>query len=249
MVGTDTERSPRPYSGRVLGAEPAPGRAGDSRTVGTSRRPALPAGRAVVGGFLVAVAAVIVFAASLAGASNPGQGWVVASQPLGAGTVLGPNDLSTATMRLARGTTALAFRQVTSLEGRALAVAVQPGELVQASMLVPSNQVPPLRPVTVAVDPVSLADLTTGQPVDVLATLGSGSASSVEVVVRGATLLDAVTSGSDLLAPGGSGQVTIGVQTLAEAEAVVQASQAGTVSLVAAEKSDGIGPGPGSGGT
>jgi hypothetical protein len=111
-------------------------------------------------------------------------------------------------------------------------------------MLVPTNQTPSLRPVSVAVNPVSLANLSPGQQVDVLASQGSGSGTTVTVVARGATLMDVVTSGSALLAPGGAGQVTIGVESLAEAEAVVQASQAGTVSLVAAEPSDGVGLGP-----
>jgi len=221
------------------------GQAGSAPAIGVSRRRALPAGRAVVGGFLVAVAAVIVFAASLAGASSDrGQGWVVAARPLAGGTVLGPGDLSSATMRLTGDTAGMAFRQATTLEGRALAVGLQPGELIQSPMLVPVNQAPALRPVSVAVDPVSLANLTPGQPVDVLAIDGTGSDASIAVVVRGATLLAVVSSGTNLVAPGGSGQATIGVETLAEAEAVVQASHAGTVSLVAAEPSDGVGPGP-----
>ena len=40
--------------------------------------------------------------------------------------------------------------------------------------------------------------------------------------------------------------MTLGVSSLSEVEAVVQAAQAGTVTLVAAEPSDGVGPGPGS---
>ena len=43
-----------------------------------------------------------------------------------------------------------------------------------------------------------------------------------------------------------SGQATIGVATLGEVEAVVEASHAGTITLVAAEPSDGVGAGPGS---
>jgi hypothetical protein len=139
----------------------------------------------------------------------------------------------------------MAFHQATAIEGRTLAVGLQAGELVQAPMLVPTNRTPSLRPVSLAVNPVSLANLSPGQLVDVLATQGSGSSATVAVVARGATLIDVVTSGSALLAPDGSGQVTIGVESLAEAKAVVQASQAGTVSLVAAEPSDGVGLGSG----
>jgi hypothetical protein len=190
----------------------------------------------VVGGFLVAVAAVVVFAVVLTGSSSPGQPWLVATHPLAAGAVIGPGS-----------TASIAFHQPGTVEGRTLAVGLQAGELLQGPMLVPSSRTPALRPVSIAVNPVSLANLTSGQLVDVLATQGSGSAATVAVVARGATLIDLVTSGSALLASGGAGQVTIGVQSLAEAEAVVQASQAGTVSLVAAEPSDGVGLGSGSG--
>lgn len=199
----------------------------------------------MVGGFLVAVAAVIVFAASLAGASSPGQRWVVAARPLSTGTVLSADDLTSATMRLSSATAALAYRQETLVDGRRLAVGVGAGELIQDSMLVPASQVPALRPVSLAVDPVSLAGLSAGQLVDVLTTPATGSGSAVTVVVRGATLMDIATSGSNLLAPAGSGQVTIGVTTLGEVESLVAAAHSGTVTLVAAEPSDGVGPGPG----
>ena len=182
---------------------------------------------------------------SWADSSNPGQAWVIAARPVSAGTVLGPGDLTSATMRLSGDTAALAFRQVTALEGRALVIGLQRGELVQSSMLVPAGQEPALRPVSLAVDPVSLAGLTPGQPIDVLATQGTGSGASVVMVVRGAILIDVARTGSNLLAPGGSGQVTIGLATLSEVEAVVQAAHSGTITLVAAEHSDGVGPGPG----
>lgn len=193
----------------------------------------------------MAVAAVIVFAASLANSSHPGQRWIVATRPLGPGTVLEPDDLTTSSMRLSSATAALSYQQATSVEGRSLAVGVSPGELLQLPMLVPSSQKPVLRPVSLAVDPVSLAGLFPGQLVDVLMTQGAGNSTGVTVVARGATLLDVVTSSSNLLAPGSSGQVTIGVSTLGEVEAVVAAAHAGTVTLVEAEPSDGAGTGPG----
>jgi hypothetical protein len=67
--------------------------------------------------------------------------------------------------------------------------------------------------------------------------------------MRGATLVAVTQSSSSLLSPGGSGQVTIGVTTLVEVEAVIQAAHSGTITLVAAARSDGVGPGPGSAGS
>jgi hypothetical protein len=194
------------------------------------------------------VAAVIVFAASLAGTSHPGQHWVVATRSLGPGSVLEAGDLTTSTMRLSPATEALAFRQAVSVEGRTLAIGLRAGELLQVPMLVPSSQKPVLRPVSLAVDPVSLEGLYAGQPVDVLMTQGTSSATGVTVVVRGAILLGLVASSTNVLAPGSSGQVTIGVSTLNAVEAVVAAAHSGTVTLVAAEPSDGSGLGRGSAG-
>jgi hypothetical protein len=42
--------------------------------------------------------------------------------------------------------------------------------------------------------------------------------------------------------------VTIGVASLDEVESVIAASRSGTLTLVAAEPSDGVGPGPGASG-
>jgi hypothetical protein len=199
-----------------------------------------------VGAFLIGVAAVGVFSAAVAGTSHPGQRWVVATRTLGPGTVLGPGDLTTSTMRLSSATAAVAYRQEAAVEGRSLAVGLQAGDLIQTSMLVPASRVPAVRPVSLAVDPVSLAGLSAGQLVDVLMTQGSGNA-TVAVVVRGAILIEVSSSGSTALASGGSGQATIGVTTLGEVKAVVAAAHSGTITLVAAEPSDGVGPGPGSG--
>jgi hypothetical protein len=198
---------------------------------------------------LVAVAAVVVFAASLAGSSHPGQSWVVTARPVAAGTILGPGDLTSATMRLSPSAASLAYRQPARVEGRALAVALPAGALVQNPLLVPSSQRPRMRPVSVTADPVSLNGLTPGEPVDVLATQGTGTGTSVAVVLRGAILIAAAQPGSSALNAGGSGQVTIGVATLAEVEAVVQAAHAGTITLVAAEPPDGVGAGAGQAGS
>jgi len=211
------------------------------------RQRTLPAGRALVGGFLVAVAAVIVFTATLASAGSQGQRYAVAARTLAAGSIIGPGDVETETMDLPSGARSDAFQQADSLVGRSIAVEIQPGELVQQSMLVPSGTQPTTRPVSVAVAPTSLAGLALGGTVDVIATIGSGSSATVSVVMRGAVLMDIDNSASSLLSGQGTSLVTLGVESLSEVEAVVQASDSGTISLVAAEPSDGVGPGPGSG--
>jgi hypothetical protein len=227
------------------------------------RRRAVLTSRSVVGGFLVAAAAVIVFELAVADVSHRGAPFVVAARDLPAGTVIGPGDTTTESVSLPAGTRSVAFQQEAALVGRTLAVAAVPGELIESSMLEPSSGVQ-LRPVSVAVDPDSLAGLVTGASVDVLATpsssgqadsgsagsgsAGSGSAGSgspaVAVIVRGAELLAVSRGGSGLL-PGSTSPAvaTLGVTGLAEAEAVVQAAHTGSVTLIQAEPSDGTGAG------
>jgi Flp pilus assembly protein CpaB len=213
---------------------------------------------------------VVVFAGALASTRGRSAGYVVASRPLAAGTVVGPGDTAVLTFSLPDASRALAFRDGSALIGRTLAVPVSAGELIEAGMLAPAGGRPDSRPVSVNVDTTSLAGLQAGDPVDVLgvastspasATVsGAGGASApgggvtapaggVTVIVRNAALLS-VSRGGSALAPASSTStvVTLGVANLAEAEMLVQAEHSGTVELVRAEPADGTGPGPAPGG-
>lgn len=216
----------------------------------------MPGGRAIVGGLLVAAAAVIVFAATLAGSRVHGLPYVVAARALPAGSVISPGDVTTETMNLAPSAQATAFGQDAAVIGRTVEVPIPAGELVESSMLAGSGSGSPLRPVSVAVDTGSLAGLRPGMSIDVLAASsspsdGSSGASSkpatVTVVLRGVSLLSLGTSGSGL--QGTTTVVTIGVPSLGEAESLVQAAASGTVVLIQAEPSDGSGAGPPGSGT
>ena len=193
----------------------------------------------------MAAAALVVFAAVLSGAGGGSTGhFVVASRSLQAGSLLEPADLSVESLHLPSAVAQSSFTDPGRLVGRQLAVPVSGGELVEASMLT-SGTGPHLRPVTVPIDPASLGSLIPGQPVDVLETAGASGSPTVAVVLRGATLLEVSKGSSGFLSSAGSAVVTIGVTNLGEVEAVLEASRAGTITLVAAEPSDGVGPGSG----
>jgi len=213
------------------------------RAVG--RRRALPSGRAVAGGFFVAAAAVLLFGGWLAARPSPGRLWVVAARPLAAGTTFQAGDLARTTIRLPGQTAALAYRLVAPLLGRTLAAPLRPGELVQADALVPVGRQPALRPVSVSVDPTGLDQLEPGTSVDVLVTQGSDQATTARMIVRAALVIRVDTASSGLVGASTTSQVTLGVTTLAEVEALVQGSHSGTLTLVVAEPSDGRGLGPG----
>jgi Flp pilus assembly protein CpaB len=214
------------------------------------RRRQLPSGRAVLGGFLVASAAVIVFAATAARGGNGSSAVLVAARGLPAGSVISAGDLRSARVSVPAGSRAGLFEAGSAPLGRVLAVTLQPGEILERSMLVATGAIPQQRPVTIAVEPSSLVGIDPGQLVDVLVATGTGVGSHVSVVLRGAVLIsDEDGTGSSTLSDQTGAVATLGVQTLAEVESVVQASEAGTVTLVAAERSDGTGPGPGQSGT
>jgi Flp pilus assembly protein CpaB len=226
-------------------------RGGDGTAAGVvGRRPrGLFNGRAMAGALLIAVAAMAVFSVVAASAGHHTKQYVVATRTLAEGTIIGPGDLTTASVQLPSGTSAEAFRQAAPVIGRSVLVTVAPGELIESSMLSGPASTPTLRPVTVPVDPDSVTRLTPGDRVDVLATatagLGAGSSGAVSVVARGASLISVSQSNPGLLSGSTSATLaTIGVSNLAEVEAVVGAAHAGTVVLVQAEPSDGVGPGP-----
>jgi Flp pilus assembly protein CpaB len=211
------------------------------------RRRALPSGRAVGGGFVIAVAVVVTFAGWIDTHGGAATRWVVAAAALPAGTRLTAADLTTTKLRLGTGPAATAaFDAVGSLLGRDLAVAVSPGELILRSEVPVGPPAVLLRPVPVTVSPTDLVDLAVGDLVDVLETPSAGTtATTVAVVVRGARVLSTTQPSGGLLGSGGTEVVTLGVATLAEVTATVIAEHAGTLDVVVGEPSDGSGPGAG----
>ena len=210
------------------------------------RRRALPTGRAVAGGFFVAVAVVVVFAAWLTGAGKPGRAWVVAGRTLPPGARITAGDLATQTMSLPAGTTGrLAYRDPGLLVGRVLDAPVQAGQLIQSADLAPATAGSGLRPVTVGVAPTDLVDVAVGSVVDVLVTDGSEPASPTAVVVTGARVLDVGRPSSSLVAGSTGAEITLGVSTLADVTDVVHAAHTGTLSVVVGAPGDRASPGAG----
>lgn len=212
------------------------------------RRRAVPSGRALAGGLLVAAAAVLVFAAWLGASGRPGRPWVIARVPLAAGTTLAPGELTTAPMSLAPATGDHAYSDPAALVGRTLAAPLAAGELVQSAALVPAGAQPALRPVAVSVDPAEASVLLTGSLVDVLVTDGSGPSSPTTVVARGARVISVAQAASNLASQSAGTVVTLGVSSLPEVTAIVHAERTGTLSVVVGEPSDGAGLGAGAAG-
>lgn len=211
-----------------------------------SRR-GLPGGRAVLGGLLVAVAAVGTFAAYGDATAGPSTSYAVAAADLPVGHRIGPGDLDLRAMDLPD---ALADRAFTSPDALAGAVTLAPlgeGELVQAGGLLPAGATDaPAAELSFAVpaDRAVNGTLRPGERVDVLATYGTGTAAETHVVVRGALLL-----GNDdgVEAIGASTRVlTVALDDADDVLALTHATRAGEVTVVRATTADGGTAGPGS---
>jgi hypothetical protein len=203
--------------------------AGSSRVTG--RRPALPTGRAVVGGLLVATAAVGTFAAWSGAEQPPPDRLVVAARDLPIGTVLEPEDLGIAALDAPAALEGRAFAGPELVIGQRTVAPLAAGELVQRSSVVVPESTLPGRQVAFAVERASAlgGTLQIGEVVDLLATFGSAAAdSSTEVVAAGA-----VVAGLPEVDPTGGQQVVlVTLPPGADALAVVHAVRHGALTVV-----------------
>jgi Flp pilus assembly protein CpaB len=201
-----------------------------------ARRHHLPGGRAMVGGFLVALAAVATFAAYLGATTGHAVRYVVARQSLRVGQRLEASDLATEPMSLPGSVgNGLAFRDPASLIGAVVVGPVRAGELVEAGDVSFGQHGLAERQLSFSVSLSHALDgaLQTGDRVDVLATYGTGTDSSTQMVASGVEVV-AVTEPSSLTAADGEPAlvVTLSVPSAAEAVALAQAANAGQVTLV-----------------
>lgn len=203
-----------------------------------ARRRHLPGGRAVVGGFLVAVAGVGTFAAYLGATPSHTIRYVVARHALRVGQRLGPSDLGTEPMRLPESVAnGLAFRDPGALMGAVVVGPVRAGELIEAGDIQVGRRGPSERQLSFSVPLSHAVDgaLQPGDRVDVLATYGTGTDSSTQMVASGVQLVAVAGSSSATAANGAPAVViTLLVPSATEAVDLAQAATAAQVTLVLA---------------
>ncbi len=106
------------------------------RTIRTHRE--LPSSRAVVGGLLVAAAALSTFVVARGGDSAPTTRYVVAARELAPGTVIGPADLALVALDLPAAQAGSAFQGPAALLGGAARGPVAQGGLLTNSVIQPN---------------------------------------------------------------------------------------------------------------
>ena len=204
------------------------------------RRRGLPRGRAVIGGFLVTLAAVGVFAAHRRAESPPDTAYAVLNRALAPNEEVRPGDIQLIPMELPTAQAMHAYSDLESLVGAVAIQALEAGELVERGDVRETGGVRSSGEVSFAV-PVSRAlgsSLRAGERVDVLATYGSGVDAYTTTVVSDAVVLFRGDAGG--LAGADMVDVRLGVAQADEAMAVSHAVTVAEVSLVrAVEDGDG----------
>jgi Flp pilus assembly protein CpaB len=214
-------------------------------TVLRRRRP-LPGGRAVVGGFLVSLAALGVFASYTTASKSHLARYVVASTDLVVGQRISPRDLAVEPMQLP---TTLAeddaFGSPSALAGAVVVGPVRAGELVQASDVVEASGAPRARTLSFSIDASRAVNgtLQVGDTVDAIATFGTGSGASTVVAAQDLRVVALSTSAAGLTGQSPSDVVTVSVARDSDILALVQAVNAGQLVLVRATGTPDLPPG------
>jgi Flp pilus assembly protein CpaB len=199
-----------------------------------TRRRNLPGGRAVVGGFLVAVAAVLTFAAYTSATARPRQLYVVAARSLAPGTRLSAADLSMVALDLpdarVRGQV---FGSTAPLIGASVVAPVAPGALLEATAVV--GRAGPLgtREVSIEVDRsrAVAGTLKPGEYVDVLGTFGTGTGAYTAVLVAHVEVIS-ISNVNGSLGDTRTQLITFAAATETDAEAIANANIAAHTTLI-----------------
>jgi Flp pilus assembly protein CpaB len=207
-------------------------------------RSSLPSGRAVVGGLLVALAALGTFIAYRDATEGPTTLFVVAAGDVDPGARLGPSDLRLESMQLPHGVDASAFPSIDELDGAVALAPIRAGELVQAGAIVPpgageSESSPPSSEFSFAVERTRALNgaLNRGERIDVLATYGSGDTARTHVVARNALVTDINNEVSDTIGSASTVTVTLALPSPNEVLEAAHATQVAQITLVRATKS------------
>jgi Flp pilus assembly protein CpaB len=193
------------------------------------RTPGVPGSRAVVGGALIALAAVGTFV-SWRQASSPSQHtYAVATHALQPGDPLTSDDIRYEHMDLPAGVAGRAFDTPADPEGRVLVAPVGEGELLQDGVVSDQGDPDPAAEVSLALARDLAVDgrLQPGDTVDVYATQDETT-----TLVAGGVRVIAVSDAGGSFADGSELTVTVGLDASDEQAAVIHAARAGEVTLV-----------------
>lgn len=202
------------------------------RTARTASR--RPTRRAVVGGLLVALAALIAWIAVDAGDRRPGRSIVIATRAIAPGESI---DASAVTVRTMSIDASLADHDFSSTSQLVDAVALGPiaeGDAILRSAVLPNPSGERLRQFSFPVDRDRAlnGELRSGERIDVMATFGSGTDSTTTVIARDALVLRIADQKSGTLGATGRSILTIGLASADQVLDAVHAAQVADLTVV-----------------
>ena len=205
------------------------------------RPPALPSGRAVVGGFLVAAAVVGVVAVASGGSETPADAYAVVTVDIDAGQVLRPDDLELVPVDLPDEQRAVSYTDLAVLDGATALAPLAAGQLVQSSDVAKPPGGPGLASVSLPVEPARALDgeLRRGDRVDVIATSTEGGGPSTRTVTAGALVIDVTEQGGGGL----GGPTELSVELAVPPEDLEAVAEAGAVATVTLARTTGVAAG------
>ena len=194
------------------------------------RHRGLPGGRAVVGGVLMAVAAVGVYLAYDRASTGASQTVVVAARDLPAGHVLDADDVRPVDADLPDSAADGTFPSADALVGRVVLGPISEGEILQAGSITDDPAVPDLHEVALNLPRGQLAvgRLKEGERVDVFATSDDRTTS----VVRGAVVVQLEADDAGSLTSTREVTLVVAVPSGDAVAALVHALRTGEVTVV-----------------
>jgi Flp pilus assembly protein CpaB len=200
---------------------------------GGSRR-GLPSGRALVGGLLVTMAAVVVFAAYAGAQERPSTSVVVARRDLDPGRQLTADDVEVRTVEVSSELAERSFPSADEVVGAVTLGPIAAGELVQEGSVRPDSAAGsgPEFAFPVDRDRALAGDVRPGEQVDLLATFGSGSDARTEVLARHARVLHVQEARTGTIGSSGRLVLTVGLASDEQVVDVAHASQVAVITLV-----------------
>lgn len=194
------------------------------------RHRGLPGSRAVVGGVLMALAAVGVYLAYDQASARPTDPVVVAAHDLRVGDVLEIEDLHTIDADLPSAAARATFASPDALAGRVVLGPIAEGEIVQVAAVTEGSAQRDLHEVAISLPrgQIAVGRLKQGERVDVFATYDDRTTS----VVRGAAVVQIEADDSGSLTSSREVTLVVAVPSGDAVAAVVHALRTGDVTVV-----------------
>jgi Flp pilus assembly protein CpaB len=188
----------------------------------------------VLGGLLVATAAIGTFAAWSGAGSAPSTSYVVAARDLPVGRVVTADDLDLVALDAPTSMAQQAFADAELVVGQRTVAPLRTGELVQRSAVVVPEGAAGGRQVSFAIDAADAlaGTLEEGEVVDLLATFGASASTSATEVVASGAVVARITEGEG--ASSGELVVLVTLPRTADVLAVTDAIRQGALTIVRA---------------